>query len=270
MGNLFERFTMEPDLPRVVVVTGASGAIGAALAEAYAAPGMCLALQGRHTKRLDATVMSCRSKGAEVHVCEMDVRDAQLLRDWLVAFDTQHPVDLLIADAGLANVLGDLSQWETPTAVDEVISTNLFGTINTVLPIAERMRERGGGHIAIVSSLAALRGMAISPAYCASKSALHGWGQSIRPLLRAKGISLTMIYPGFVKSKMSDAFPASKPFLMEVDHAAAHIRNGLNARQATVAFPLLLWVGIKLLNALPDTWGDAIMSLLNLSPKRRS
>jgi short-subunit dehydrogenase len=270
MRSLFERFTMKPALPRVVVVTGASGAIGAALAEAYAAPGMCLALQGRHTKRLDATVMSCRSKGAEVHVCEMDVRATQPLRDWLVAFDTQHPVDLLIADAGLANVLGDLSQWETPTAVDEVISTNLFGTINTVLPIAERMRERGGGHIAIVSSLAALRGMAISPAYCASKSALHGWGQSIRPLLRAKGISLTMIYPGFVKSKMSDAFPASTPFLMEAPRAAEHIRSGLDARRTTIAFPAILWLGLKLLNVLPDPWGDAVLAFLNLSPKKDS
>jgi short-subunit dehydrogenase len=253
--------------PRVVIITGASGAIGSALAKIYAAPGIYLALQGRHTRRLDATVSRCRAKGAEVFVCEMDVRNTQSLRDWLEAFDTQHPVDLLIADAGVANVLEDLSQWETPAAVDEVISTNLMGTINTVLPIAERMRTRGKGQIAIVSSLAALRGMAISPAYCASKSALHAWGQSIRPLLGAMGISLTMIYPGFVKSKMSDAFPASKPFLMGSEQAAEHIRRGLDARRATIAFPRRLWIGIKLLNVLPDTWADAVMVFLKLSPK---
>lgn len=261
---------MKPSLPHIVVITGASGAIGAALADVYAAPGMCLALQGRHTKRLDATVKQCQAKGADVFVCEMDVRDAQALRGWLEAFDTDHPVDLLIADAGVASVLDDLGHWETPAAVEEVISTNLLGTINTVQPIAERMRERGRGHIAIVSSLAALRGMAISPAYCASKSALHAWGQSIRPLLRAKGISLTLIYPGFVRSKMSDAFPASTPFLMEAPRAAAHIRRGLDARKATIAFPAILWLGLKLLNALPDPWGDAVMSLLGLSPQKRS
>jgi short-subunit dehydrogenase len=269
MRSLFERFTPKPARPRVVVVTGASGAIGAALAEAYAAPGLCLALQGRHTKRLDDTVKGCQAKGANVHVCQMDVRDAPALRDWLEEFDTQHPVDLLIADAGVASVLADLSQWETPAAVTEVLSTNLFGTINTVQPIAERMLERGGGHIAIVSSLAALRGMAISPAYCASKSALHGWGQSIRPLLRARGISLTMIYPGFVKSKMSDEFPASTPFLMEAPRAAKHIRRGLDARKATIAFPAILWFGLKLLNVLPDPWGDAVLHILDLSPKKR-
>lgn len=255
--------------PRVVVVTGASGAIGAALADAYAAPGMCLALQGRDTLRLEAAAARCRAKGAEVFVFEMDVRDAPALRAWLEGFDTQHPVDLLIADAGVANVLEDLQQWETPMAVDSVISTNLMGTINTVLPIAERMRARGQGHVAIVSSLAAFRGMAISPAYCASKSALHAWGQAIRPLLGATGIALTMIYPGFVKSNMSDAFPASKPFLIDAAQAAAHIRRGLDARRATVIFPAILWLGIKLLNALPDPWADALMAFLNLAPKGR-
>ena len=260
---------MKRTLPGVVVITGASGAIGSALAGVYAAPGICMALQGRDKMRLEATATLCRAKGADVFVCEMDVRDAPALRAWLEAFDTQHPVDLLMADAGIANVLDDLSHWETPVATEEVINTNLFGTINTVMPIAERMRMRGHGHIAIVSSLAALRGMAISPAYCASKSALHAWGQAIRPLLGAMGISLTMIYPGFVKSNMSDAFPASKPFLMDAAKAAAQMRRGLDARKATIAFPVILWVGLKLLNALPDPWADSVMSFLQLSPKKR-
>jgi len=260
---------MSPTPPRVVVVTGASGAIGAALADAYAERGMCLALQGRDTQRLDAAANRCRAKGADVFVCEMDVRDALALREWLEAFDTEHPVDLLIADAGVANVLENLTEWETPTALSEVINTNLFGTINSVLPIAERMRSRGAGHVAIVSSLAAFRGMAISPGYCASKSALHAWGQAIRPLLGATGISLTMIYPGFVKSNMSDAFPASTPLLIEAKQAATYIRRGLDARKATIIFPAILWLGIKLLNALPDPWADSLMVFLNLSPKGR-
>lgn len=261
---------MSPEIPRVVVVTGASGAIGGALAENYAAPGMFLALQGRDNQRLEAAARRCREKGAEVFVCKMDLREAQTLRNWLEEFDTLHPVDLLIADAGVANVLEDLCQWETPEATNEVISTNLLGTINSVMPIAQRMRGRGTGHLAIVSSLAAFRGMAISPAYCASKSALHAWGQSIRPLLGATGISLTMIYPGFVKSNMSDAFPASKPFLIEAAQAATHIRRGLDAKKATIIFPAVLWLGFKLLNALPDSWADSVLIFLNLSPKSSS
>jgi short-subunit dehydrogenase len=261
---------MSPWRPRVVVVTGASGAIGAALAEVYAAPGMCLALQGRDSQRLEATASRCRDKGAEVFVCEMDVRNARALGDWLEAFDTLHPVDLLIANAGVAHVLDDACQWEASGETDEVVSTNLFGTINTVMPVAGRMRLRRKGHVAIVSSLAAFRGMAISPAYCASKSALHAWGQSIRPLLRGKGISLTMIYPGFVKSNMSDAFPASKPFLIDATEAAVRMHRGLDAQRATIVFPLMLGLGIRLLNALPDPWADAVLSWLNLSPKDRS
>jgi len=255
--------------PRVVVISGASGAIGAALAAVYAAPGVTLGLQGRDPRRLLAAAEICRARGANVHLCELDVRDAKALRVWLEAFDTEFPVDLLIANAGIANVLADLSAWETPDTTEDVISTNLMGTLNTVLPIAERMRRRGQGHIALVSSLAALRGMAISPAYCASKSALHAWGQSIRPLLQTMGITLTVIYPGFVKSKMSDAFPASKPLLVDASQAANLIRRGLDAKRTTIAFPLILWLGLKALNTLPDTWADGLMSLLNMAPKRR-
>jgi len=259
-----------PMPPRVVVITGASGAIGAALAEAYAAPGMCLALQGRNAQRLHATANRCRAQGAEVDLCEMDVRDATALRNWLENYDTRHPVDLLIADAGVAHVVTHLDQWETPNELSEVISTNLWGTLNTVLPVADRMRLRGAGHVAIVSSLAAFRGMAISPAYCASKSALHAWGQSVRPLLSASGISLTLIYPGFVKSEMSDAFPASKPLLMSAHQAALRIRRGLDARKASLVFPALLGLGIKLLQLLPDPWADRVMHLLTLAPQRRT
>ena len=260
---------MSPARPAVVVVTGASGAIGAALARRYAGPGRCLALQGRNLDRLEAVAQACRAQGAQVHVCALDVREAVVLREWLLAFDSQHPVDLIIANAGVANVLVDLSDWETSTAIDEVIDTNLYGVVNTVLPIAERMRQRRAGHVAIVSSLAAFRGMAISPAYCASKAALRAWGQSLRPLLSENGVSLTMIYPGFVKSAMSDEFPANKPFLIEPDQAAMRIHHGLQAKRATIVFPASLGLGIKLLNLLPDRWADAVLSFLGLAPKGR-
>ena len=68
--------------------------------------------------------------------------------------------------------------------------------LNTVLPVVERMEPRGRGRVAMVSSLAALRGMAISPAYCASKSAIKAYGDSVRPLLARRGVGVTVILPG--------------------------------------------------------------------------
>lgn len=259
---------MRHPLPRVIVLTGASRGIGAALAFIYAAPGACLALQGRNAQRLSVVAEKCRARGAEVFECLLDVRDAASLRTWLEDFDAAHPVDLLVANAGVASVLVSLDQWEAAHTTAQVMDINWTGTLNTVEPIAQRMRLRGKGHIAVVSSLSAFRGMAISPAYCASKAALKAWGQAVRPLLANQGVALTMIFPGFVRSDMSDAFPGRKPFLLDAPHAAGIIQRALNARRASLVFPILLGLGTQLLNLLPDPWADQVLTWLALSPKR--
>ena len=70
---------------------------------------------------------------------------------------------------------------------------------------------------------ATLRGMAISPAYCASKAALKVYGESVRPLLARDGVHLAVVLPGFIKTAMSDAFPGSTPGMWSAQQAAAYI-----------------------------------------------
>jgi short-subunit dehydrogenase len=206
--------------PRHVVVTGASAGLGAALACAYAAPGTVLGLIGRNVGRLEACAQQCRQAGAEVVIAGLDVRNAAAMQTWLHEFDAAHPIDLLIANAGIASTLASASEWEDLARTTAVMDTNFFGAMHAVLPVVDRMRMRRRGQIAIVSSLAALHGMAISPAYCASKSALKAYGESIRPLLAREGIALNIVLPGFVKTAMSDMFPGNKPFLWTAEKAA--------------------------------------------------
>jgi short-subunit dehydrogenase len=85
---------------RAIVVTGASSGLGAALAEAYAAPGVALALLGRDRQRLGETADVCETRGAEVRMAAIDVADAATMAAWLIGFDRDHPVDLVIANAG--------------------------------------------------------------------------------------------------------------------------------------------------------------------------
>src|ERR1051326_8673111 len=85
---------------RVVVITGASSGLGAALALAYAGPQTALGLIGRNPERLAATAGACRVKGALVESAEIDVADGARLSAWLEAFDDAHPVELLVANAG--------------------------------------------------------------------------------------------------------------------------------------------------------------------------
>src|SRR6201999_1755078 len=85
-----------------IVITGASSGIGEALALDYAQPGIALALSGRDAGRLNSVADSCRAKGAAVDEVTIDVTDREPLAAWLARFDDAHPVDLLIANAGVS------------------------------------------------------------------------------------------------------------------------------------------------------------------------
>ena len=254
--------------PRHIVITGASGGIGRALAIAYAAPGVVLGLVGRDMQRLDACAETCRARGAQVVTAQVDVRDATAMHAWLWQFDDSYSIDLLIANAGVASTLNSADDWEELDRMTAVVDTNFYGAMHAVLPVIARMRKRRSGQIALVSSIAAIRGMAISPAYCASKAALKAYGDSVRPLLARDGVYLAIVMPGFVKTAMSDVFPGDKPFMWSADKAADHILRKLAARRPEIAFPGLLALGMRLLTLLPARLGDAILGGLSYLPRR--
>ncbi|WP_175691542.1 SDR family NAD(P)-dependent oxidoreductase [Burkholderia anthina] len=254
--------------PRVVVITGGSAGLGRALALSYCAPGIMLGLIGRNAERLEAVASECRARGAEVVVGCVDVRDSAALQSWVFDFDAQHPIDMLIANAGVASTLRSSEDWEGVTRTAEVIDTNLYGVLNAVLPAVERMRARRRGQIAIVSSLAGLRGMAISPAYCVSKAALVAYCDSVRPVLARDHIGVSVVMPGFVRTAMSDVFPGSKPFMWSAEKAALFIKKRLTRRRVEIAFPFSLTLGLKLLRLLPAAIADAILGVLFQIPRR--
>jgi short-subunit dehydrogenase len=254
--------------PARIVITGASAGLGRALALAYAAPSVTLGIVSRDAGRLDTVAAECRARGAQVVTALIDVRDAAAMQVWLCEFDDVYPIDLLIANAGVASTLASALDWEDLTRIAAVVDTNFYGAMHAALPVVARMRARRHGHIALVSSLAALRGMAISPAYCASKAALKAWGDSIRPVLAREGVHLSIVLPGFVKTSMSDAFPGNKPFLWPVEKAALHIRRKLALGASEVAFPNLLALGMRLLQVLPPVLADAILGRLSYLPQK--
>ncbi|MCC8396970.1 SDR family NAD(P)-dependent oxidoreductase [Paraburkholderia sp. MMS20-SJTR3] len=258
---------MRRPAPRHIVITGASAGLGRSLALAYAGQGIVLGMIGRDTNRLEASAQACRARGAQVETAQIDVRDAAAIEDWLNGFDDRHPIDLLIANAGAASTLASPRDWEELERTAAIVDTNFYGAIHAVLPVVTRMRARKHGHVALISSIAALRGMAISPAYCASKAAIKAYGDSVRPLLLRDGIRMSIVLPGFVKTAMSDVFPGDKPFLWSADKAAAHIQRKLTAGRSEIAFPSLLALGMRLLPLLPATLADAILGALSYMPR---
>jgi NADP-dependent 3-hydroxy acid dehydrogenase YdfG len=243
--------------PRSILITGASSGIGAALAKAYAGPGVYLALNGRDPARLGAIGAICRDAGAEVEEGIVDVTDRAAMEAWSTAVDKGHPLDLVIANAGIS--AGTAAGWEQPEQARAIFAVNLEGAFNTVLPLLPAMGRRGCGQIAVMSSLASFRGFPGAPAYCASKAAVRLWGEALRGDLWDAGIRVTVICPGYVVSPMTARNQFYMPLLVPVDRAAGIIKRGLAREQARIAFPWPVYFGAWLLGLLTPALTDPIL-----------
>ena len=236
-----------------IVLTGASSGIGEALALDYAAPGVALALTGRDAERLEAVADACRAKGATVVADTIDVTDRDRFLPWLTAFDQAHPVDLVIANAGIS-IDKDNSSLDDFSIIRKTLDVNINGVLNTVEPLLAPMIARKRGQIAVVSSLAGFIGLPYSASYNASKAAVRVWGESIRYVLKKDGIGVSVICPGFVVSRLTAEAPFPMPFLMTSAKASAIIRRGLAANRPRIAFPFGTKAAVWLGTTLPGRW----------------
>jgi len=250
--------------PSNILITGASSGIGAALARVCARPGRTLFLGGRDAERLEAVAAACRENGANVHARAVDVVDGEAMRAWLTKADGLAPLDLVIANAGTS--AGSGGDGESEEQARRIFAVNVDGAMNTVLPVLPAMTARGRGQIALVSSLAGFRGFPGAPAYCASKATLRVWGEGLRGLLAPEGIAVSVVCPGFVKSRMSATNPYPMPMLMEADKAAAIILAGLARNRGRIAFPWPLTWLIYAITALPVALTDRVMGRLPKKP----
>ncbi len=244
---------------RVVVITGASSGLGAALAEAYAGPETVLGLLGRDRQRLAASADACEIKGASVRIGAIDVANAPAMASWLTSFDRDHPVDLLVANAGTSAGPDPDSPSEGTESAARQIRVNLLGAINTVEPLLPGLCARGRGRVAVVASIAAYRGLPYSPGYCASKAGLRAYAEALRPRLAPRGIGVTSVCPGFFDSPMTDRFDGPTPFLREGGSAARIVKRGIDRGRRRVAFPWPLVLGLQFCDIAPAVIGDAIL-----------
>ena len=249
--------------PNHILITGATGGIGYSLALAYARSGVRLSLFGRQLDKMEELSARCQQLGASVFTYALDLCDFDELRQLIETIDDQQPVDLVIANAGIAVCLSDALTIESWSDIQHTIDINLKSAIATVLPLVHRMRQRKGGQIALMSSMAAYQGLPISPIYCASKAGLKAFGESLRLLLKKDNIHVSVICPGFVESAMSQCFPGKKPYLISAQHAAMNIKKGLQRNKGNITFPRFLGLGARLLTLLPEWMTDFILKTLS-------
>lgn len=248
-------------LPRTILITGASSGIGAALALAYAAPGITLILTARHSGRLEMLAEQCRAKGAAVETGIVDVREKEALARFIKEKDAVYPVELVIANAGISAGFSQTAEENYQNA-DEVFAINLQGVLNTLHPVIPRMMERKRGQLAIISSLAGMRALPGAPAYSASKAAVRFYGDALRGELKPYGMHVSVICPGWIRTPLTDKNDFPMPLMMSVERAADKIIHSLRRKKARIAFPRRLYFALRLLESLPVFVSDPLFAVL--------
>jgi len=244
---------------RTVVITGASSGLGAALATAYAGPQTALGLVARNRERLEAMGATSRAAGALVETAALDVADGEALAAWLAEFDRAHPVELVVANAGISAGPAPDQPGEPAEVTLHQLATNLLGAVHTIAPLVPAMCARGRGRIAVIASIAGLRGMAYSPGYCASKAGVRAYGEGLRAQLAQHGVGVTVVCPGFFASPMTDHWYGPQPFQWTGEQAARRIKRGIDSGRRRVSFPWPLVLGMRFCDLAPAIIGDAIM-----------
>jgi NADP-dependent 3-hydroxy acid dehydrogenase YdfG len=218
-----------------VFITGASSGIGAALAKAFAARGASLGLVARRRDALDALVATLPGRH---HLYAVDITD----RDAMVAaardFESvSGGADIVIANAGIS-VGVKTEHYEDLEQFKRVYDTNVLGMAHTFHPFIAPMKARRRGTLAGIASVAGVRGLPGSEAYCGSKAAAILYCESLRVDLARHGVKVVTISPGFIRTPLSAKNPYEMPFLMDVD---AFAKRAADAIVAGVRYRTIPW-----------------------------
>ena len=245
------------ELTRTAWITGASAGIGHALCLELAERGFDLVLTARRQELLDELADELREKGRKVAICTADVTH----RDTMMAVPAQaaeqlgrEGIDVVVANAGI--IYSGPFESVTAEQSTRIIDVNVNGVINTFHAVVPQMLERRQGHLVAVSSIAGTTPLPTRPAYVASKAAVNFYVESLRLELEPRGITTTLVLPGYVESDMTAGNKHKMPYFWKAERAAKRIADVIEKKQHWVAFPWQLHWMIRMSKALPKAIRD--------------
>ena len=232
---------------RTAWIIGASSGLGAALAKLLDGRVNTVAISARSADGLDAV----RAASKTIAAYPLDVTDvAAVSRCYRDIEGNAGPIDLVVLSA---------ATWEVVTPPDldpkvfkKSMDVNFMGVVNVLAQVVPAMMRRGAGQIAIISSVAGYRGLPKAAAYGSTKAALINLAESLHPELAEKGVTLSIVNPGFVDTPMTEVNDFPMPFIMPVDEAAQRLLRGLERKDYEITFPRRFTWGMKLLRLLPN------------------
>jgi len=243
---------------KTVFLTGASSGIGEGLALALAKKGATLGLLARRENLLSELAKKCEGVGGQARAFPADVTDAPAVREAVDAFASEFAkVDVLIANAGIGWGVRSTSEYD-PVGVKQVMDVNFLGAVNAVNAVLPKMLEQGNGQLVAISSLAGIRGLRRSAAYCASKAAMTIFFESVRLDVKHKGIDVTIIQPGFIRTPLTADRANKMPYLMELDDAVPYFIRAIEKKKKFAAFPWQLATIVRAGKLMPARLYDRI------------
>ena len=246
--------------PALVFITGASSGIGQALALRFHRAGYRLALVARRVHEIETWAAAQQLPADSYSIYSADVSDTASIvaaaQDCLVH---QGLPDVVIANAGIS-VGVDTAVRADLDVIQRTFATNNIGMAATFHPFIDAMAARGSGTLVGIGSVAGIRGLPGHGAYCASKSAVISYCESLRGELRPLGVRVVTVCPGYVDTPLTQRNRYSMPFLMQPEDFAEQAYRTIRAGVSYRVIPWQMGVVAKLLRLLPNPLFDRVLA----------
>ena len=227
-------------------ITGASSGIGKALALKFANENWKVAISARREKLLNDI-----AENENISSFPLDVTDDSRVSEvFLNIINKFKSLDLVVFCSGAYDP--KLEQEVNKEQIRKIMEINFFGVLNCIKSVEQYFKDKREGHISIVSSVAAYRGLPNSSGYGPSKAALTNLTESLYFDFKKNNVRISLISPGFIKTPLTNQNTFSMPFIKTPEFAADKIYNGLTKSSSfEIHFPKELTILLKFLRILP-------------------
>jgi len=233
-----------------ILIIGGTFGIGYELAKKYLGKSENLIILGRNEEKLGIIQEEFSTTDTNIIIKKLDVTSLE---------ECQKVIDLIISEIKKIDLVVYASGFYKPNNTFDVdldlyrktIEVNFMGLINVMSKILPQLKNQQSGHIAMISSLAGFFGLPNSSGYGPSKAAMMNYSESIYNDCKKNNIYVSVINPGFVKTRLTDQNDFYMPFLMSAEKAADIIYKGLEKKKYDITFPFVMSLIFKILRILP-------------------
>ena len=246
---------------KVIWITGASSGIGKALSIKFAQEGWIVAASARR----EGLLQELNRINKNIHSFPLDVTNPEqckkVFENIIKKFSD---IEISIFGTGIHDPNSE--KKFNLEKIREIMEVNYFGTLNSINSVYDYYNDKKSGQISVISSVAGYRGLPAAGAYCASKSALTSFTESLRFEMTRKNVRVSLVSPGFIKTPMTDQNDFPMPMIKSPEFAAEQIYIGLTKKTGfEIHFPKAFTFFLKFLRILPNS---IYFKLINMGCKR--